>query len=357
MSLRLHLAVCGQIAAALFACACIWATGSAQALGQRPASHGIADSGYVAHPGALGQDVYWLDNDRVLFIGTSPAAFIPPNPAALPNPSFDLYVWNLNAKSVKRHREGSPYSSLCVSKGHVRFEFDERGSRFVFEGPFGSERLSPLDPQVAEERRRNERAVNPYTCREYKWSELPRKGSRVIPLLEDEYLSQDREPRIGEVIHWRFWPRKRPSVILDMGPEPIGVDRYSEYLDAYVLNEAPFNYVFSDSVVRRAWLMDRNGGYRDFTPPTGPWMRGSTYVAPTRRGLFLISHAVRAGGNGDAGGYLLDGGKLKRVIEGLPTSFAVSPDGCRVALPISQVSRDKPNLPFVKIVDLCSKGS
>jgi hypothetical protein len=158
------------------------------------------------------------------------------------------------------------------------------------------------------------------------------------------------------MVHWAYWPQSGSPVLLNMTPEAIGVQRYSEYLDTYVLHEYPRGVVFSDTVIRRWWLMDRSGKIRDFTPPTGPWMRGSTLAAPTKRGLFLISHAVFDGGNGAAGGYLIDRGEPKRIVAGLPTSFDVSGDGCRVALAISDWSRDKPVTPWVKVLNLCRNG-
>src|SRR5438477_11152705 len=86
-------------------------------------------------------------------------------------------------------------------------------------------------------------------------------------------------------------------------------------------------------------------------------MRGTTLVAPTRRGLLLVSHAVDAKGNGAAGAYVQDGKGLFRFIEGLVTSFDVSPNGCRLAVAIADRSREKMVIPWIKVVSLCLKDT
>lgn len=342
---RQHLGACVLMALVLTAGLVRFAQGFAQP------RFPIIESGYIGRSGGAGQELYWLDNDRLLFLAEKPQERAP-NDISVPD--YNLYVWDLRSKTVKLHRAGSQYSGLCVFKGYVRFTFTEQGRRFIFEGPFGSERLRYVDQALAAEFENHEREVNRHTCREYKTADLPPKGWRVYPLLDGEFLSRDREPKDGEVVHLRYWPRDLAPVLLNMTAEVTGVSRYSDYVDAYVLSEAPFNFLFGSDVVRRSWLMDRRGRIRDFTPPSGPWMRGTTYVAPTRRGLFLISHAVGGGGNGDAGAYLLRDGELIRIIEGLPSSFAVSPNGCRVAVLISDVSRFRPDTAYAKALDLCS---
>ncbi|HXF65556.1 MAG TPA: hypothetical protein VNK67_02500 [Burkholderiales bacterium] len=323
----------------------------------------IKDSGYLGRPSGIQQDIYWLDNNRVIFIGAKPGDVVEPI-AGVKQIRYGLFVWDLSAGTVKRHHEADiANGNLCVFRGYIRLSYtsDHRLSPvaqrwYVFEGPFGKEKLRLVGEQEREESRQYERVLNSYTCREYRRSELPALGYRVEPLLEGEFISREREPIGTEMVHWAYWPRNGSPVLLNMTPEAIGIERYSEYLDSYVLHEYPRGVVFSDTVIRRWWLMDRNGGIRDFTPPTGPWMRGSTFVMPTKRGLLLVSHAIRGGGNGAAGAYLQDRKGLFRIIDGLPESFDISPDGCRTALAISQWSRDKPVTPWVKAVNLCTKG-
>jgi hypothetical protein len=85
-------------------------------------------------------------------------------------------------------------------------------------------------------------------------------------------------------------------------------------------------------------------------------MRGSTRVMPTKEGLFLGSHAVDVRGNGAAGGYLQKGGRLWRIISGVPPSFDVSPNGCEVALSVYDWIPSKTVIPRVKVINVCSRG-
>jgi hypothetical protein len=329
-------------------------TGNSQVRDVR--SHAVIDSGYLGRPGVIQQDIYWLDNERIVFVGAKPGEYTEQN-RGVRFPNYGLYVWDTNARVVKLHHEGSLYSSACVFQRYVWFEFDRSGSRYIFEGLFGKETLRRLEKEAIEERSRHERVLNRYTCREYKRSVLPPLGYRVEPLLEGEYVSRERESRGKEIVHWTYWPRKGSPMLLNMTSEAIGIERYAEYLDSYVLREYPRAVVFSDTVIRRWWLMNRQGEIRDFSPPTGPWMRGSTYVTPTKKGLFLISHAVASrGGNGAAGGYLMGSTGLYRVIEGRPESFDVSPDGCRVAISISDHGREGPIVRRIQMLNLCSNG-
>jgi hypothetical protein len=328
-----------------------------------PLSHGssnysISDSQYGARASGARQDVYWLDNDRLVFIGVRPS-----ERRNLKGAPYGLFLWDLKTGRITQQDDVRiENADLCVYRGYIRLDYTSdygvppvSRAWFVLEGTWGKLTKALINEQAREESRRNERFLNYHTCREYKPAELPPKGLRVYPLLPGEFISRDRDAQPGEVVHPKYWPRHGSPVTLSLTAHDVGVARYSEYLNTYVLDEAPFHFLFGETVVRRSWLLDRDGRTRDFTPPTGPWMRGSTSVAPTRRGLFLVSHAVSGAGNGAAGGYLLDGAALKRVVSGLPTSFDVSPNGCRVALPIIQIRPDEPNSPSVTVVDLCSR--
>jgi hypothetical protein len=324
----------------------------------------IKESGYLGRPSGILQDIFWLDYERVIFIGANPREHVEPV-AGVKELRFGLFVWNVKAGTVQRHFDKDiANGNLCVFQGYVRLEFtpDFRRSPvdqnwYAFEGPFGKERPTLFDRQMREEQRNYQRVTNRFTCRDYRRSELPPLGFRVTPLLDGEFLTQDREQRLVEVVHWKYWPRDGSPVMLNLTPEMIGIERYSEYLDSYVLQEYPSAVIFSDKVIRRWWILDRNGRIRDFTPPTGPWMRGSTVVVPTKQGLFLASHAIDIrGGNGAAGGYLLDDKGLYRVIAGRPESLQVSPDGCRVAISISDRTRKGPIERWIKTVDVCSRG-
>ena len=323
----------------------------------------ISEAGLVARNRVDGADIHWVDNDRVLLIAGKSGDVAIPEPD-VKEQRFHLLLWTPKASRVAVvHNADIANGSLCFSAGYLRLAYtsdyrrapiDQRWQ--VLEGPLGKETLRQLDRSALEDLRNHVVVVNPYTCREYQRQTLPKLGVRTTPLLDGDFISQEREPRPAETVHWKYWPRGGSAVSLDMTPEVVGVARYSRYADAYVLIEQPHNTQFGDRVVRRSWLLRRAGEIRPFTPPSGPWMRGSTAVMPTKAGLFLTSHAVETTGNGAAGAYLQAGDALVRVIAGVPTSFDVSPDGCRVALSIYDFSPRQSATPRVKAFDVCTKG-
>jgi hypothetical protein len=326
-------------------------------------SYEFTESGLVARYGVLGGDIYWVDNDRALLIGGKRDDFVVPVPG-VKEQRFHLLLWNPKQKSVVVVHGGDiANGSLCFFGGYLRLEYtsdyrrpstDQRWQ--VLEGSLGKEALRRLDDTALQDLRSRAVEVNPHTCREYERSKLPTLGFRTVPLLEGDFVSQEREAKIGEVVHWKYWPRNSSPVSLDITPELIGVARYSRYRDSYVLVEHPRGVQFGDKVVRPSWLLDRTGKVTPFSPPSGPWMRGSTSVMPTKAGLFLTSHAVDVKGNGAAGGYLQSGNTLARIISGVPISFDVSPDGCDIALSIFDYAPRQSSTPRIKTIHVCSKG-
>jgi len=338
------------------------AAGQATVITASP-SYEITDSGLIGRALGAATDVRWIDNERVVLIGAQADRYVEPE-AGRKERQFRLFIWQPKRRHLVQHLDADiAMGSLCVFKDYVRLEYSsdyrlspESKRVRVFEGTLGYEKVTPIDAAALEARRSHAQAVNPYTCKEYDVRALPKLGVRVSPLLDGEYLSKDREPTSGEVVHWKFWPRQGNPVLLKISPEVVGVAGYSRYLDSYILGEGPRHVVFSDSVVRRSWLLDHAAKITDFTPPSGPWMRGSTTVTPTKRGMFLTSHAVDVRSNGAAGGYLLTDGRLLRIIAGLPVSFDVSPDGCGVVLSIYDKTESKVAIPRIKSIDICSRG-
>jgi len=63
--------------------------------------------------------------------------------------------------------------------------------------------------------------------------------------------------------------------------------------------------------------------------PPGQWMRGTVRAMPVQGAIFMTSYAIRAGADG---GYLVRDVQVQRIVKGYINNFAVSPDGCTVAM-------------------------
>ena len=362
----------------------------------------IRDSGYIVPNPAGMQLLYWIDDDRLLFIGhksTSPrqTAQVP----AQRQVDLRLRLWDLRTNQVTVHLDTDvAHGSLCVKGQYVVFRYTSRedeekkvGRRFVFEGLFGREKLSiaefpkpasrrdafisrddatknvgdaPKDQKRIAKNKPDFVEFNYLTCRHYRRSELPALGGYVRPLLPGEFVTreyaQDDEQARNKLpgTYWYHPPSGKP-IPLKLVDKDAGIGRYFSYRDSYVLGEISAHVIISEKVPRRYGLMDRKGNIQDYTPPNGPWMNGTTHIAPTRQGLFLTSSALFGsggylGGNGAAGAYLLIERELKRLAAGIPSAFDISPDGCRIALAIADQSEDESSIRRLKMLDLCSKG-
>jgi hypothetical protein len=109
----------------------------------------------AANPGGFGP-LYWIDDNRVLFIGAKPAT---PRQAA-PKPGerhseLRLHVWDLRRNQVAVHHDADlTYGNVCVRDQYVVVRYGIRNDEkdewrnFVFAGPFGQEKLSESNPQA-----------------------------------------------------------------------------------------------------------------------------------------------------------------------------------------------------------------
>jgi len=357
----------------------------------------IRDSGYIAPNPNKRVGQYWIDNDRILFIGSKSTAPRKKAPVSGQRESeLRLHLWDMRTNQVTVHHDADlTYGNLCVKDQLVVLRYGVRVNQeknewrsFAFEGSFGQEKLSeveipkptlrrdvfagredtsrsggpsPEDRERIAERRRSFVDFNYLTCRPYRRSELPASGEYVRPLLPGEfvtrqYVQDDEQARNNLPGTYLYHPRGGGPVRLKLGDKDAGVGRYFSYMDSYVLGEISTHVVISEKVPRKYGLMDRKGKIRDFTPPSGPWMNSTTHIAPTQRGMFLTSNAISGGGSNGAGGaFLLIEERLMRLIPGLPESFDISPNGCRVALAISDATVDV-FTSRLKMLDLCTKG-
>jgi hypothetical protein len=63
--------------------------------------------------------------------------------------------------------------------------------------------------------------------------------------------------------------------------------------------------------------------------PKGDWMAGSVFGMPVLGAVLIISHAIP-----NDGAYLVIGSAIEKIVHGYIRAFAVSPDGCKVAMDV-----------------------
>jgi len=314
------------------------------------ANDAIKESGVQAR--SLNEhDLYWLDNERVIFVGWIPGEFRLEQGRRFPK--IDLFVWNTTSGELRRHAELSTSARLCVVKRYVRVQFERDGKHFVRYGDYGIEHETELDLQAHLD---GILAVSPISCREYNPKLLRKRyGERALPLLDrGEYLDRSS---VDHAEPMRYFPEDGSDPIpLRIIPNRyvLPAPRYSDYLNKYVFNE--LRPRVGPDTMARAWTVDKQGRVEEIVLPQGLWMASTVRAMPIEGGWVMTSKATAIGRRVDAAGvYLVRGEKATRVMSGLPHAYAVSPNGCNVAVAID-VELEREARPMIRTINLCSRG-
>lgn len=337
-----------QIAGAL--ASVLIAFGSAQANGQaqihQARGFDVKDSGYSGRPFSA-PDVYWLDKQRIAFIGHKREEYRVEDGQKLAR--SELFVWDIQSGTVRKHADLGAFGFLCVRHHFVRFGFTRGGMRYIGMGHWGREHVVKEDTQALTD---GILAMSPISCREYNPKLLRKRyGKNPLPLLsKGEYLDRT----LGHYIEpLRYFPEdgSKPVPLSEIPNREVNTTpRYSEYLDRYVFHAV--NFRWGETFVQRMWLVNRRGAVTMAAIPAGPWMEGSPSAMPTARGWLLASTALK---NTAAGMYLVRDQRAVRILSGLPHWYAVSPDGCKAAVAIDIDLRRSTHV-RIMMINICSKG-
>lgn len=343
----LGIALLGPMTIGLFAAV---PTAHAQTVRHAFVRYPAKGSGMLARGGD--SDVQWLDNDRVIFIGSRPGETRIED--GIQFSKNDLYVWNTVSGEIAREVELSFVSGLCVAPGYIRVHYKREGVSYVRAGKPGLTTEARLD---VEARKAGVFAVSPVSCREYNTAQLSmRYGDRALPLLRSGEVL-DRGP-LYEAGTLRYFPEEggKPIALTRIpNRDVISIPKYSQHLDKYVFSELRTH--ISARNAERVWLLDRTGTVEEITIPAGPWMASSIMAYPTRAGWVVRSVARSfAKDMGDAGIYVVRDGTASRFVTGFPYALTVSPDGCKLAVAI-ELKREGKARPTLWQINLCPRGS
>jgi hypothetical protein len=301
------------------------------------------------------RQIYWLDSDRVLFAGQRG---LPPSGKH----GLGIYLWDLRTNSISLYAEGS---TLCYFQGFIRYLTSGRGGQaMIVEGRFGEEKIRPRWPEDETSHQ------SPSDCRVYPSKTVPRNefGFALVPLAEGYGFLDFGNQRTA--FPFRSWPIvllreiHGPSVNLPIESREVAFNKieYAPHLRAHVLYGMQPKGGGGSWPAGRAqpiYLLDGNGTVQIRTIPYGPWIGGQAvvYAAPTARGLFFTSHQVvnRLSTGGHAGGaYVVEAGRVRQLVSGIPESARVSPDGCRAAWALSR-HPSKDRLITMQAAELCNQ--
>lgn len=326
--------------------------------GEQP-PYPILDSGVWAtnsYPG----DVYWMDNERVLFLGSGTAMPIGQDDAW-------LLIWDTRKKTIAKYRQH--VLDFCFHDGVIQYRTVARepatGKRIwtFYRGKF-SEELIDQTPDRKEDK---------LNCRYISvWPRFPDGKAHAILREGDGYVVLDETvPNVKFGNYPLVYYKRENQAPIRLPFRRYDADRvkYYPFRQAYFLYPASYFTngthltPWPKNVPLYVWWLSPNGEIDKIEIPLGAWARGGLIFYPTLKGVFVVNrHSKSDRDPGSAGGYLVQGTTVKKLVDGVLTDVsAVSPDGCRIAFshaPSQDSDRfDPKNHRRLKMIDICAEGA
>jgi hypothetical protein len=273
-----------------------------------------------------GSPFAWIDDETVLFTGvrrTSRSESV----RAVTWGAPALHRWNTRTGDVQELTKTGSSADLCYDRGYLYVAFNRDGNRVIRQGQMGREKEFAIQK---DEKPPFKGELNRHSCR---WRERPRATQAdhgVIEVLREDHGHIEAERP------WDPFPARQYFLVRPSNERiPIefhgaaGGPRFSEFRQGYVFKESIS--VWSKKLGLDLWLVFPDGRVEPVKIPPGVWRTGATYAMPVREAWFMSSlSTVR----GTEGGYLVQNKNVQLIINGLIRNFAVSPDGCKVAMNI-----------------------
>lgn len=307
--------------------------------------------------------IYWLDNDRVLFPGYTNEKHTDPDGKEVWAPP-GVFIWDTKSNTYVRHADlQRGHWFLCFNKGFLGYSIDgdmQGEQKVIKAGRLGQEKelsrsvpwkvhpeLDQCDEPVAE--------IRP-----------DHRGSWVLQLRPQDgyiYVGQTDEPLHllnPDVPVKLYRPGLEAPIALPILAKELRSSAkisYSEYAGKYIIipdtwkerdvhssiNTWPRNHPYP------IYLLSPDGQLETIEIPYGTWYPEMAFL--TRRGLFWVSNSAPSAYSKQAGGWLLQDGKVTKLFEHLVDGAGVSPDGCKIAYANNDFNPKTAE--FVQVIELC----
>lgn len=330
--------------------------------GEPASPYPIIDSGVWASTNWSG-DVYWLDNERVLFLGSE-------NGKPVPKEQMSLLEWDTAKHSITMLKQN--ISSLCYRNGIVLLgqKVDSPaggpGKYRFFRGPLGEEQ--PYE-QVSKD------LPDPLNCRTVKVNAGHERGHSGRYLIEGhghlDLGDKHATPRMNPPVTF-FKEADSKGMALPFGVRQVQSIEYYDFKDSYFLYGWFFDAkvggvttLWPKALPHPVWWLTPDGSTTEVLIPSGPWNAGGgVFFTPSQRGV-LVTYQGGVKSNRDPGTqgiYLVqESGVIEKLIGGFVHRIGVSPNGCKVAFSHApNVESDRPNHKnrrTLKVIDVCPKGA
>lgn len=325
------------------------------AWGESTPPYPIVDSGVWATNGYPG-DLYWLDNERVLFLGSETSKPIGQDDQW-------LLIWDTEKNSVTKYKQH--VMNFCYRNGIILYRVVARqsdsGKRTwtFYRGKLNDEVIDQTP----------DRKEDKLNCHYISvWPKFPQGKAQTILREQDGYLVRDETTANVKFENYPllYYKSETKEIV------PLPFRRYeADRVNYYPFRQAYFLYPASyftqgthltpwpQNVPLYIWWLFPDGKIDKIEIPLGEWARGGLTFYPMLEGIFVVNRHSRSYRDpGNAGGYLVQGTAVKKLVSGVLTdASAVSPDGCRIAFshaPSQDADRfDAKNRRRLKMIDVC----
>ena len=339
----------------------------------------------------------WVDNDRLLFLANDNELSLTKwdgNRTIVSKAVPTIHLWDFRAATIRRYQSEPMAHRLCAADGWVSYGLERNGDVVIFEGPFGQERpRAPTPWRKAKDGSPISPRTNPFTCREYWFSDLPRPNKgRAFPLKDPDGVLEDRgwnptanQPDDAALVppFSRWLHSTNGSIELSFPQERISSPSFSSFLDAYVFNRPDRRIDFGKTnrvyvLFRESWqvasieilgslhwtqLHHVGVTQAGFIAESTATSRPRVEYDPGPSGLYLFYGPVvdtlarRPFRYAPVHNSLGPGIHYQRINKGLIDSMSSpSPDGCKVVSVIDPWDGKKREI-RLEAVDFCSKRS
>jgi len=342
---------------------------------EKPSLYPVLDSGVTAST-KYGDNIYWMDNDRVMFVSYGPK---PKTVEEQRQHKPSIYIWDTRINKVEKYADGS---ALCYHDGYIRYAFygtdipkvDPELSHRTFwkEGVFGNETIKTAEFATVEEYRAwyHANPLNPYTCRLIKKPEFM-IGKVWLPLLEQHGVLEwetDTIPGATKseqpVLFRRSSDNKAIPLKITRGDIALTTRRYyMKQRDSYFFQEPINGEIVQKNDCIRYWWMSNKGYVEAGCQSIVPVKNVSKYgvsLYPTKKGVLVSAGKANDYDAGTLALYLVSSNEYQKIITGGHEKLSLSPNGCNLAFvntPFYMARRvGSPGESRLKIINLCSNG-
>jgi hypothetical protein len=364
MNPAIRIASCSRSTAALLlAWVLLLILGCSQKQGSEQAvNYPVIDSGYVL---ADYREPYWLDNDRVIFIGWRPGQ-PPPKPM---EELLDAYIWDTRSNRVTLDMRDA--KGVCFFRSEISYTVrPSDGSVRTLRGKFGDARnFDPFSVDTREDFTGPRKADTWLSvCDMNKFVGRPdRKDGRIkVALLTGHgYLDLGDNPFGGDY-DIRFSPSDQtPPINLPIRIWQIDQNRlqYVPFKDAYLMYGSRTNAKspYTDwpkNTPHPIFLLYPSGKVETQEIPYGDHLRHfATSFHVTSVGVLVTSTDLSRLNElrGGSAAYLAQGKRITRVWSRIQDEVSVSPNGCKVIAKVAS-GGDSSKQPTLQMINLCNTG-